>query len=293
MDPDGIVLLGDTPYIDSVDLAVQRNRYNQFLGIGDFQRLVNHRSLYATWDDHDFGRNDTDGNLPGKEFSRQAFVNHHANPTYGENSKGIYTSFRRGPVEVFLLDTRFFAATESSPYSSPFNGDEPSLLGRQQWAWLLRGLSQSRAPFKILACGMIWNGAVRPGKQDHWGTYPHELEFLFKTIGERGISGVVLVGGDIHRTRMLLHDTMDSAGYRIPELITSPVHSGVIETANTPHPSLVFDAGAPNTFLALSAEGKGRAATLAAQFVTREGSVLHATSFNHGQLSRQSGNSNR
>ena len=116
--PDAVVLLGDTPYIDSTDLAIQRRRYREFLGFAPLAETLSSTSLYATWDDHDFGRNDTDGNLPGKELSRQAFIEYHANPSYGDGAHGIYTSFRRGPIEVFLLDTRYFAATEPSPFAA-------------------------------------------------------------------------------------------------------------------------------------------------------------------------------
>jgi glycerophosphoryl diester phosphodiesterase len=167
-DPHAVVLLGDTPYIDSTDLAIQRRRYGEFAAVSDFKELVRNRSLYSTWDDHDFGRNDTDGNLKGKEKSRRAFKEYRVNPSYGDGKAGIYTKFRRGGVEVFLLDTRYFAATQPSP----FDKDRSTLLGAQQWKWLRRELKASTAAFKVLACGMIWNGAVRPGKKDHWGTYP-------------------------------------------------------------------------------------------------------------------------
>jgi alkaline phosphatase D len=282
VDPEAVVLLGDTPYIDTTELAEQRRRYREFNGVTDFQKLFSHRSLYATWDDHDFGRNDTDGNLPGKENSRRAFIEYHANPSYGNGSTGIYSRFRRGPVEVFLLDTRYFAATEPSPFDS----DKPSLLGRHQWDWLLDGLETSTAAFKVVACGMIWNGAVRPGKQDHWATYPHERQALFDHIGRHNISGLLLVGGDIHRTRVLHHDTVKSAGYKIPELITSPVHSGVIETANALHPGLIFDAGAPNVFLLISAQGKGRSASLQATFLNKDGTTLYQDQFGYHDLRR-------
>jgi alkaline phosphatase D len=106
-----LVLLGDTPYIDTTDLARQRARYRAFAQPADFARLVSHVPVYSTWDDHDFGRNDTDGNLPGKENSRQAVTEYRPNPSFGENGEGIYTNFRQGPVEVFLLDARWFART--------------------------------------------------------------------------------------------------------------------------------------------------------------------------------------
>jgi len=270
LDPQAVVLLGDTPYIDSVDLKVQRQRHGEFLAVPAFQELVAGRSLYATWDDHDFGRNDTNGILPGKENSRRAFIEYHANPSYGDGKQGIYTKFRRGNVEVFLLDTRFFAATEMSPVAP----DKPSLLGKKQWTWLLAGLKQSQASFKILACGMVWNKAVRPGKQDQWGTYEHEREALFKFIGDESISGVVLIGGDVHRTRVLSHLTSKTAGYRIPELTTSPIHESIIDRANQPHPGLVFDSGTANSFLLLTSAGRGQQATLSARFMTKEGKTF-------------------
>jgi len=274
-DPHAVVLLGDTPYIDSTDLAVQRRRHGEFAAAAGFKELVRSRSLYATWDDHDFGSNDTDGNLKGKEDSRRAFMEYRANPSYGDGKAGIYTKFRRGGVEVFLLDTRYFAATEPSPLDK----DHPTLLGAEQWKWLHRELKASTAPFKVLACGMIWNGAVRPGKKDHWGTYPYEREALFDFIGKEKITGVVLVGGDIHRTRVLRYETTKQAGYDIPELITSPAHASVIANANVLHPALVHDSGEPNTFLLMTVNTKNDPATLNAKFLDKDGRTFFETEF--------------
>lgn len=280
VDPHAVVLLGDTPYIDSTELDVQRRRHREFAAVPEFRRLVRNRSLYATWDDHDFGRNDTNGILPGKENSRRAFSEYHANPSYGDGKQGIYTKFRRGGVEVFLLDTRFFAATETSP----FDKTKPSLLGKAQWRWLQRGLKESTAPFKVLACGMIWNNAVRPGKQDHWGTYPHERDALFEFIGRERVSGVVLIGGDIHRTRVLRHHSTQQAGYRIPELITSPVHDGVIANAKQPHPALIHDSGEPNSFLFLTVDNRATPSTLTASFQNSAGREFYSLKLTDEEL---------
>jgi len=268
-DPDAMVTLGDTPYIDSTDLDHQRKRYAEFAAAPGMAEVCTTRAWLGVWDDHDFGRNDTDGNLAGKENSRTAFIETHNRVngwemTYGNGAEGIYRTFRMGDVQVFLLDTRWFAATEPSP----FDADAPTLLGADQWDWLRETLLASDAPFKVLACGMIWNGAVRPGKQDHWGTYPHEFEALMRFIGENQVGGVVLVGGDIHRSRCIVHDTADAAGYDIPEFITSPMHVRIIDAANQPHPGLAFDAGAPNSFLLLeTTPDQGDGPTLTARFL--------------------------
>jgi alkaline phosphatase D len=237
--PDALVLLGDNPYIDSTDLAVQRARYREFYALPDVRGAVAAMSIYATWDDHDFGTNDCDGRVAGKENSRRAFLENHANPSYGENDRGVYTSFRHGPVEVFLLDTRWFSHTEDSPFAP----GKPTLLGAEQWKWLEAKLAASTAPFKVVACGMIWNDAVRPGKTDYWGAYPWERDAFFRMLGEKHVTGVVLVGGDIHRSRVVRHATREIVGYEITELITSPMAQNVIAQADVLAPGLVWDAG--------------------------------------------------
>ncbi len=264
--PHAMVTLGDTPYIDSTDPERQRQRYEAFASTKGFQAVTQATTLYGTWDDHDFGRNDTDGNLKGKENSRAAFVAHYerfGNASFGNGTEGVYTKFSVGNMEVFLLDTRYFAGTSASQ----FDPEQKTLLGADQWSWLRAGLKASQADFKVLACGMIWNGSVRPGKPDHWGSYPAEYGGLMSFIGQNSIDGVVLVGGDIHRSRCIIHSTEDSAGYDIPEFITSPMHDRIIATANQPHQGLQFDTGSPNSYLLLETTSGESGHKIAARFM--------------------------
>lgn len=247
--PNLVVLLGDTPYIDSTDLGVRRERYRAFYSQPQFAELARKAPIVATWDDHDYATNDRFGDFEGRDDARRAFLEYHGPGEWGENSQGIYTRRRVGPIEVFLLDTRWFADTEPSP----LDASKKTLLGAAQWKWLQRGLEASDAPFKVLASGMIWNEAVRPLKRDHWGHWPHERDGIFRWLGEKNISGVVLVGGDIHRTRVVQHATKSVVGYDIVELITSPLANSVIDAANAPHPGLLFDAGVEQSCLWLSA----------------------------------------
>jgi alkaline phosphatase D len=289
--PDALVLLGDTPYIDTTGLAVQRERYLRFAQAAGFASLVSKTPLYSVWDDHDFGANNTDGRLAGKSNSRRAFLENRPNPSYGEGAAGIFTSFRHGEVEVFLLDTRWFAGTE------PSKGDptKPTLLGEPQWRWLESGLSKSKAAFKVVACGMVWNGLVTPDKSDCWGRYPHEFERFVRVLDATKATGVVLVSGDVHRSRVIRHTTAPLLGYDLMEFVTSPLHGRVIaeldvrETATPADDtkdtalknagiaaSVAFDQGEPNAFLLLDAEtaaaGQG---TLFARFVNAKGERFH------------------
>lgn len=257
--PGTLVLLGDTPYIDSTDLARQRKRYAEFWQIPELRSMVASLPVVSTWDDHDFATNDRVGAQPGRENSRRAFLEYHPQMDVGDGERGIYTSFRRGPVEVFVLDTRWFGDEE------PLGGDPKvrSLLGKIQREWLLHGLKASGAEVKVLACGMVWNGAVRPGKRDHWGTWAEERDQIFAELGEAGVEGVVLVGGDIHRPRVIRHvGAKEHLGYAPIELVSSPLANHHIAAAAAAHPGLVWDAEADSVALILDVQandGEGEA----------------------------------
>ncbi len=262
-DADALLLLGDTPYIDTTDLEVQRRRYREFYANAELANLMQLTPTWATWDDHDFAGDGADGTAKGKEDSRRAFLEYHALASYGEKDQGIYTRFQLGAADVFVLDTRWFSGTEPSFADAT----KKTLLGKQQWEWLTRGLKESTAPFKLLACGMVWNGAVRPGKPDYWMAYPHERAALFEFLAREKIAGVVLIGGDIHRSRIHAFPPEDTGvSYPLHELVTSPLGDHPMAAANVPSPDLLFDCGEKHQFLLLDIE----ASRLTARFHTAE-----------------------
>lgn len=258
--PDAAVLLGDTPYIDSTDPAKLAERHRAFREHPAIAALRAQCTVYATWDDHDFGSNDTDGNLPGKQASRDAFVAAHPEQACGTDGEGVWTSFRRGDVEVWLLDARWNANTGVDALGRPI------LLGEAQWRWLEEGLKASTATFKVLCSGMGWNDGAPARKKDHWGSWPHERQRLWRFLGAHGIGGVVLVSGDIHRSRMVRHASREVAGYELTELVTSPAAQTVLPSLDQPHPGLVYDRGHDQTWMSFETRGVGEEALLVADF---------------------------
>ena len=111
---DGLMLLGDTPYIDNKSLIVNRMRHREFLSIPTLAKLGASTPVWGTWDDHDFGGNDTDGKIPNKKIIRQVFAEYRTQKQYGDGEHGVYTKFRRGPIEVFMIDPRYFSQAEPS-----------------------------------------------------------------------------------------------------------------------------------------------------------------------------------
>lgn len=272
--PEAVCLIGDTPYIDTTDLSVQRAKYGNLFAVNELAALRQRGAVvYGVWDDHDMGANDADGRLKGKENSRKAFLEYHANAGAGNGTEGVYNSFRRGPVEVFMIDARWFS-----------NNQTRTLLGEEQWQWLLDNLRASTAQFKLLVSGMVWNDNVRPDKTDYWGHYPKERQRLFDFIRSERIGGVILVGGDIHRSRAFRthpfvatspsrEPILDAIPYTLHEWTSSPLGANVVESWNVPGPALVWDEGNPNAFMVVQTDAGGRSMT--ARWMSAAGRELY------------------
>ena len=281
--PHALVLLGDTPYIDDGTTEGRRRRHREFFAFPPVHTVLGAIPTWATWDDHDYATNDVFGAATGSETARPVFVDYHAHADYGDGARGIWTRFRRGPIEVFLLDTRSFADAEKSVLAP----GERSLLGKTQIEWLQGALRASTAPVKVLACGMVWNGGVRQGKNDCWDNWLPERDALFGWLGAQDINGVVLVSGDVHRSRVILHPTKDLVGYDLPEFVTSPLAQNVLEANNVPVPGLAFDAGEASSCLFLEAAVGVEGATVRAVFQAGDGREFHVRELKPGELARR------
>lgn len=275
---EGMVLLGDTPYIDTNDRNVNRQRHRAWWSYAPIAQAARQIPFWSTWDDHDFGGNDTDGNMPNKDVIRDVFIEYRPLASFGDGEAGIYTHFRRGPIEVFLLDARYFAQTERSFADL----SKPTGIGRTQWAWLQERLRASTAPFKILATGMIWDDKTNSEKDD-WHTYAHEREAILDFVAAAQIPGVILMGGDIHVSRALRYSE-DRVGYPLWQFITSPMHDRTIPSLNPPNPALVFGEPEPNTFLKLTGDSTAEPATLTAEWVKMDGERLYTVQLDAAEL---------
>ena len=263
-----VCLMGDTPYVDSTDLDTARKKHRQFLQMPDLARLGQTTPVIGTWDDHDFGKNNGNGlNIgEGKSRTRQAFVEYRAHAGYGNGREGVYHKMDLGALEIFFLDPRYFSQTESSPVDA----SKPTCFGRQQWDWLLQGLRDSKAKFKVLAMGAIWQDK-KNSETDDMFTYWYERDALFDFIKDERISGVTLLGGDIHVSRHLKHPAR--VGYDLHDFIISPGHERTITGLDVYHPSLLWSLVEGRQFLTLTADTRGEKPQLTAEFRQPEGQV--------------------
>jgi alkaline phosphatase D len=93
------------------------------------------------------------------------------------------------------------------------------MLGDAQFAWLLDGLKNSQARFKVIVSG----STLHHSKVDGWRIYTFSRHRLFDAINGHQVSGVMYMSGDIHKSLVWEHHESDRVGYPLVEIISSGV----------------------------------------------------------------------
>jgi alkaline phosphatase D len=229
--PDALLMLGDNVYIDDPTKQLTNHYcYYRRQSRPEWRRLVAGTSVFAIYDDHDFGTNDC---VPGPEiesppWKRQVwnmFRQNWVNPSYGGGPEqpGCWFDFYIGDVHFIMLDGRYYRSRKPAL----------SMLGPVQKAWLLKTLKQSRGSFKVLASPVPWTVGVKPGSRDPWDGFPEEREEVFSFIESQSIDGVFLIAADRHRTDLRI--TSRDNGYDLYEFESSKLTNrhthNVVKTA--------------------------------------------------------------
>lgn len=219
LEPDLFIWLGDNIYADSDQPQVLADLYGRGRVVERLEPFLRSTPQLATWDDHDFGYNDSDGESPYKDAALKVFKDFWANPAYGEpENPGIYFRYSYGGVDFFVLDGRY----HRDPTARPDNA-EKTMLGARQKAWLKRELKASDAAFKVLASGGGWSSAENEDGGDSWAVYMTERNEIFDFIRDEEISGVVCISGDSHMGELNCIPRSEQGGYDIYDFCSSPL----------------------------------------------------------------------
>ncbi len=159
------------------------------------EEILNRFPLFHTWDDHDYGANNADGSAAWKAMATQAFKEYYPMPDLPNPEAGIWYRFRWAQADFFMLDDR------SQRDSALEKADDLSLLAAgdipdDQKSWLLDGLLESTATWKFIISGSVWNPHSKT--TDSWYEFPREQREILDFISDNGISGVVVISGDLH-----------------------------------------------------------------------------------------------
>jgi len=193
MGADLAIWVGDNVYADTRDdPSFIASCYRTLASKPAFQRFRATTPFAVTWDDHDYGLNNSGKGYALRDEAKRIFREFWAMGEHiPEDRPGVYHQrlFDLGGrvLRVVLLDVRY-------------NRDEPGvgadMLGEAQWAWLERTLA---APADITLIVSGTQVLIEPDAGwEAWSQYPRARERLFETIRRAGVERVVFITGDQH-----------------------------------------------------------------------------------------------
>jgi alkaline phosphatase D len=236
--PELYIAMGDNIYADIKpekgleEMASMKKKYEKLAALPGWQRLVKTCPMLATWDDHDYGKNDLGVEYPHKDESQQIFLDFFNVPKDSprRTQKGVYNSQVIGPagkrVQIILLDLRYFRSklkkaekplpgTRIVPYL-PVTDPDATMLGAEQWKWLEEQLKQP-ADLRLLVSSIQVVSDEHP--HEKWTNIPAEREKLYKLIRDTKAKGVVVLSGDRHLAEISMEPK--AIGYPLYDVTSS------------------------------------------------------------------------
>ena len=232
-----------SPAHELVSLSDYRQRWASYRLDPDLQAVHARHPAIAVWDDHETcndawkggGQNHTEG-AEGTwsarfRHSRQAFFEWLPvrRPAPRTEPLRVYRSLRFGTLaELWMLDERSYRDKHAQAAFLTFGSVDPAIedpnrtmLGRPQRDWLLRGIGQSKAtwkvvgnpvmfaPYRLLADSQPLINALREVgasvpihhpvlATDDWNGYAAEQRLIVKSLADRKLRNVLFVTGDAH-----------------------------------------------------------------------------------------------
>ena len=281
--PLAFLMLGDNVYIDDpTHPLTHRYCYYRRQSRPEWLRFVASTSIYAIYDDHDFGMNDC---VPGPEIEAppwkrsvwRIFKENWANPAYGggEKQPGCWHDFYIADVHFILLDGRYYRDLKGG-----------SMLGPVQKTWLFETLKASKGTFKVIASPVPWSEGVKPRSRDTWDGFPQEREEIFSFLEQNRIDGVVLISADRHRSD--IRKTTRPDGYDLVEFESSRLTNrhthGIVKT-----PGLVFGYNKKCSFGLLRFDTTKDDPEVTFEIVNIDGEQIHTSELKQSQLSHSRG----
>jgi alkaline phosphatase D len=202
--PDVFIFLGDNVYGNCRNVDCLVKTYNQQLKKSYFMDFAEKVPIIGTWDDHEYGTDNSGTENPIKKESQRLFLDFIGEPTNSarRTQEGVYTSYTFGKpgeeVKFILLDERYF---RDKP------GAEAEMLGEKQWQWFEKELNSSTARINIIASGSQFL-ADRP-TTDRWAQYPKCQKRMYEIIKTSRKPGVMFLSGDIHCAEMSVNSSSD------------------------------------------------------------------------------------
>lgn len=217
--PELYLALGDNIYGDTQDMGVLRMKYRRLARHPSWLALTDTARVIGTWDDHDYGADDSGIHYKPRSASKEVFLDFFDEPAGSPRRKreGVYTSAMLGPeerrIQLLMLDLRTFRSDLARSGSRTYPelggyqplGDEETqeMMGEAQWTWLEQELMK---PAKLRLVGLSTQLGSAFNGYEAWANMPKERERFFQLLEKTKAEGVILLSGDTHWAEVSLVD---------------------------------------------------------------------------------------
>jgi alkaline phosphatase D len=199
-----------------------------------FARVRAAAPMLTTWDDHDYGLNDSGGNFKLKAEAEALYEYVWAlGPDDPRTQRpGVYGAWTIGEagkrVQIIMLDTRYFSSPLKPSDDMNARGKErwipdadpaKTKLGEAQWAFLAEELKRPAdlrllvSSIQVVAEGHGWEA---------WRQLPAERQKLYDLITATGAEDVIILSGDRHAAA--LYERKGVVGYPLFEATSSSLN---------------------------------------------------------------------
>jgi alkaline phosphatase D len=244
---DFMLWLGDTLYLREADFSSASGlwyRYRTDRATPALQPFLAAMPHYATWDDHEFGPNNSNAHWPLAPVARAAFEAYWPNQTFGHprDPLAINHRFTRGDAVFLLMDNRTHRTDSTLPDTPEY---QKTQYGAAQLAWLKQQLAsrnesgerRNRKLTFIATGSQFLSERFYPGSEDHH-RFQAEREEILAFIRDNKIGGVVFLSGDIHYSEVLRRD--GKLPYPLYEFTSSALTAGAHTRELTADPGRVL-----------------------------------------------------
>lgn len=206
---------GHEPTHETTELLDYRTRLAQYHLDEDLMRLHQQFPFIMVWDDHESANNSWkdgaenhdagEGNwVDRKSQSKRAY--YEWLPVRPQIISGDSILFRKlsfgGLLDLIMVDTRLHGREEQAGTTgATVNSPTRTILGTDQYNWLISNLVGSTAAWKIIGNQVMFAPLQVAGiavNEDQWDGYPAERNSIISQVLANNVEGVVVLTGDIH-----------------------------------------------------------------------------------------------
>lgn len=175
------------------------------------------KPVLAIWDDHDFGKNDSDGDWKHKDYAYhffQAFFAQEPEAPALYRGYGNSNYFQAFNQNFVFFDGRYYRGIENALGQKGF-------FGIEQIDWMTEAVTPRPKPTMILT-GSPFYGRVEKGASYHFHA-AEEMDYFLKKVASWN-SPTIFVAGDLHFSEVS-NVPKNQLGYETVEIISSCMHS--------------------------------------------------------------------